>query len=124
MEKIKDKLPDGTEKGQDVSMQELEQFAKEFAGSLGEEWQVSESSKSSLLFDVTSGGNSPLLVGRVVDIPSFNPDLQNPSIFIVDGPEGEGYNSAYVIDSTGNYFLAEYMKQEDFVSIVELFTGK
>lgn len=124
LEKIKDKLPDGTEKGQEVSMQELEQFAKEFAASLGAEWQVSESSKSSLLFDVTSGENAPLMVGRVVDIPSFNPDLQNPSIFIEDGPEGEGYNSAYVIDSTGNYFLAEYMKQDDFVPIVELFTGE
>ena len=124
VEKIKDKLPDGTETGQNVSMEELEQFAKVFAASLGAEWQVSESSKSSLLFDVRSGENAPLLVGRVVDIPSFSPDLQNPSIFIEDGPEGEGYNSAYVIDSTGNYFLAEYMRQEDFVPIVELFTAK
>lgn len=124
VEKIKDKLPDGTETGQNVSMEELERFAKEFATSLGSEWKVSKSSKSSLLFDVTNGEDAPLMVGRVADIPSFNPDLQNPSIFIVDGPEGEGYNSAYVIDPSGNYFLAEYMKQEDFVPIVELFTGK
>lgn len=124
LDKIKDKLPDGTETGQNVSMQELEQFAKEFAASLGTEWQISESSKSTLLFEVTREGEFPMLVGRVIDIPSFSPDLQNASIFIMDGPEGEGYNSSYVIDSSGNYFLAEYMRQEDFVSIVELFTEK
>lgn len=123
-EKIKDKLPDGTEMRQNVSMQELEQFAEGFAASLGTDWQVPESSKSSILFDVTSAGKSPMLVGRVIDIPSLHPDLQNASIFMMDGPEGEGYNSSYVIDSTGNYFLAEYMRQEDFVSIVELLTGK
>ena len=77
-----------------------------------------------LLFFFFFGENAPLLVGRVVDIPSFSPELNNPSIFIEDGPEGEGYNYAYVIDSTGNYFLAEYMRQEDFVPIVELFTAK
>ena len=124
LEKIKDLIPDGTEKGQNVSMQELEQFAKGFVSSWGPEWQVAESSVSPLLFDVSNEEKRPMLVGRVVDIPSFSPDLQNPSIFIMDGPEGEGYNSAYVIDSTGNYFLAEYMEQEDFVSIVKQFTEK
>lgn len=122
--KIEDLMPDGTEVGEDVSMEELYAFARDFASILGKEWKVSESTVSSSLYELRCEKKEPLLLGRVIDIPSFSPDLQNPSIFIMVGPEGEGYSSSYVIDSTGNYFLAKYMEQEDFVEIVKLFVGK
>ena len=122
LEKIQDKIPTGSEVGEEVSMEELKSFAEGFASILGADWKVSESTKSDRLFDVYRGDEHPMPVGRVVDIPLFGPDLENASIFIADGPEGEGYNASYVIDSSGNYFLADYMNEQDFVSIVETFT--